>query len=127
MKMLVVVLTCIFISQNTTAQEIKNLKPKTKNKYSLSFSDPHLQFQNFLDYSDITTNSYQVKNSIEVFNKGYEMLFIIDKYGKHIFDLNTTSAKNELLEIPTSSWQNGSYEIIAIKNNEAYHHKIVKL
>ena len=127
MKMLVVLLICLCVSQITIAQYIKRIQPRNVHEYLPSFSDPHLQFQNIVDSNDISTNSYQIKNSIEVFNKSYEMLFIIDKYGKHIFDLNTASAKNELLEIPTSSWENGSYEIIAIKNNEAYHHKIVKL
>ena len=90
------------------------------------FTDPHLQFQNKQETKS-AANSYQIDNSIAVFNKSYDTLFIIDKYGKHIFDLNIPKKKNELIEISTATWLNGSYEIIAIKNNEAYHQKIVKL
>ena len=122
-------LLIIILSVATSHLSIAQINKGSNNNISTtaaSFTDPHLQFQNKQEKNS-AANSYQIDNSIAVFNKSYDTLFVIDKYGKHIFDLNIPKKRNELIQISTATWLNGSYEIIAIKNNEAYHQKIVKL
>ena len=124
--LLIIVISLLAYSTNFAQGSLKDILNQEHNITPV-FDDPHLQFKDITDADNISIHSHHITKSVEVFNKSYDKLFIIDKYGKHIFDLNTSTTKNELLEIPTTSWGNGSYELIAIKNNEAYHHKIVKL
>jgi hypothetical protein len=128
MKAFVVVLFFYFISSFAFSQNSEDIYFHNGDHITPVLSDPHLQLHSEADTNQIKTNNYPVKSILEIVNKDYDSLFIIDEYGHHIFDMNIKSeAKKNLLEIQITTWENGSYEVIAIKNNEAYHQRIVKL
>ena len=101
MKSLIILLCVItaqaMFAQEDIAQASRMVVIKNKEHVKASFSDPHLQFKNIKGNNDVSNNSYHIRNSIKIFNKSYDTLFIIDKYGKHIFDLNIRKTTNELV------------------------------
>lgn len=128
MKVLVVALFCVMLPKICLSQTGEEIYFHNGDHIKVSLTDPQLHLHSEADTNQIKTVNYPVHSIIEIVNKNYDSLFIIDKYGRHIFDLNIeTAAKMRLLEIQIADWENGSYEVIAIKNNEAYHQKIVKL
>ncbi len=115
MKAFIFALSCLF----TSLAYSQKVHPR--------FSDPHLQYISDTKTTTSKDLACPVHNHIEIFNKNYDTLFIIDKYGQHIFEMKSNTKRHALIDIETNTWRNGSYEIIAIKNELAFHQKIVKI
>lgn len=128
MKASIAYIMCLFLSCLANGQSSEEIYFHNGDHIKPNLSDPHLELHSEENLGLITTLHYPVHSIIEIVNKNYDSLFIIDKYGHHIYDLNPErSARTRLLEIQVSTWEDGAYEVIAIKNDEAYHQKIVKL
>ena len=84
-------------AQEDIARAGKIVAIKNKKQLKASISDPYLQFKKIKSNKYVSINSYYIRNTIKIFNKSYDWLFFIDKYGKHIFDLNIRKTTNELV------------------------------